>query len=131
TLVTHQTGPEGQLVKRVLVEETMPIAKEFYAGITLDRATGKNVFMASSEGGVEIEEVAAHSPEKILKEQIEPGFGLSPYQARNLAFGIGIPAASVNAAANAMLALVKAYEAYDCSLAEINPLILTQDGRIV
>ncbi len=131
TLVTHQTGPEGQLVKRVLVEETMPIAKEFYAGITLDRATGKNVFMASSEGGVEIEEVAAHSPEKILKEQIEPGFGLSAYQARNLAFGIGIPAASVNAAANAMQALVKAYEAYDCSLAEINPLILTEDGRIV
>lgn len=131
TLITHQTGPEGQLVKRVLVEETMPIAKEFYAGITLDRATGKNVFMASSEGGVEIEEVAAHSPEKILKEQIEPGFGLSAYQARNLAFGIGIPAASVNAAASAMQALVKAYEAYDCSLAEINPLILTQDGRIV
>lgn len=131
TLITHQTGPEGRLVKRLLIEETMPIAKEFYAGITLDRATGKNVFMASSEGGVEIEEVAAKTPEKILKEAIEPGLGLSAYQARNLAFGIGIPAASVNAAVAAMQALVKAYDAYDCSLAEINPLILTSDGRVV
>lgn len=131
TLITHQTGSEGRLVKRLLIEETMPIAKEFYAGITLDRATGKNVFMASSEGGVEIEEVAAKTPEKILKETIEPGLGLGAYQARNLAFGIGIPAASVNAAVQAMQALVKAYEAYDCSLAEINPLILTKDGKVI
>ncbi|MCX6592579.1 MAG: ADP-forming succinate--CoA ligase subunit beta [Acidobacteria bacterium] len=131
TLITHQTGPEGRLVKRVLVEEQLPIAKEFYLGITLDRATGKNVVMASSEGGVEIEEVAAHSPEKILKEPLEPGLGLGAYQARKLAFGIGIPAASVNAAVATMQALVKAYDAYDCSLAEINPLILTGDGRVV
>jgi succinyl-CoA synthetase beta subunit len=131
TLVTHQTGPEGRLVKRLLIEEQMPIAKEFYLGITLDRAIGKNVVMASSEGGVEIEEVAAHSPEKILREAIEPGLGLGAYQARKLAFGIGIPAASVNAAAAAMQALVRAYEAYDCSIAEINPLILTTDGRVV
>jgi succinyl-CoA synthetase beta subunit len=131
TLITHQTGPEGRLVKRVLVEEQLPIAKEFYLGITLDRATGKNVVMASSEGGVEIEEVAAHSPEKILKEPLEPGLGLGAYQARKLAFGIGIPAASVNSAVATMQALVKAYDAYDCSLAEINPLILTSDGRVV
>ena len=130
-LVTHQTGPEGRIVQRLLIEETMPIAKEFYAGITLDRATGKNVFMASSEGGMEIEEVAAKTPEKILKEPIEPGLGLGAYQARKLAFGIGIPAASVNAAVQAMTALVKAYDAYDCSLAEINPLILTEDGKVV
>ncbi len=130
-LITHQTGPEGRIVQRLLIEETMPIAKEFYAGITLDRATGKNVFMASSEGGMEIEEVAAKTPEKILKEPIEPGLGLGAYQARKLAFGIGIPAASVNAAVQAMTALVKAYDAYDCSLAEINPLILTEDGKVV
>jgi succinyl-CoA synthetase beta subunit len=130
-LVTHQTGPEGRIVQRVLIEETLPIEKEFYLGITLDRAIGKNVLMASSEGGVEIEEVAARSPEKILKEAIEPGFGLGAYQARKLAFGIGIPAASVGAAVKTMTALVEAYDHYDCSLAEINPLILTKDGRVV
>jgi len=131
TLITHQTGPEGRLVRRLLVEEQLPIAQEFYLGITLDRAISKNVVMASSEGGVEIEEVAAHSPEKILREAIEPGLGLSAFQARKLAFGIGIPAASVNAAVQTIQALVKAYEAYDCSIAEINPLILTKDGRVV
>jgi len=130
TLITHQTGPEGRLVKRLLIEEQLPIEREFYLGITLDRAIGKNVVMASSEGGVEIEEVAAHSPEKILREAIEPGLGLSAFQARKLAFGIGIPA-SVNAAVQTIQALVKAYEAYDCSIAEINPLILTKDGRVV
>lgn len=130
-LVTHQTGPEGRIVQRVLIEETLPIEREFYLGITLDRAIGKNVLMASSEGGVEIEEVAARSPEKILKEAIEPGFGLGAYQARKLAFGIGIPAASVGAAVKTMTALVEAYDHYDCSLAEINPLILTKDGRVV
>ncbi len=130
-LITHQTGPEGRIVQRLLVEETLPIQKEFYLGITLDRAIGKNVFMASSEGGMEIEEVAAKSPEKILKEAIEPGFGLGGYQARKLAFGIGIPAASVGAAVKTMTALVKAFEHYDCSLAEINPLVLTTDGRVV
>jgi succinyl-CoA synthetase beta subunit len=131
TLITHQTGPEGRVVQRLLIEETLPIAKEFYVGIVLDRVLGKIVFMASSEGGMEIEEVATHSPEKILKETIEPGFGLLPFQARKLAFGIGIPAASVNAAVSCMMALAKAYDAMDASLAEINPLILTTDGRIV
>jgi succinyl-CoA synthetase beta subunit len=131
TLVTHQTGPEGRLVRRVLVEETLGIAKELYLGLVLDRALGKVVFMASSEGGMDIEEVAAHTPDKILKEPIEPGLGLTAFQARKLAFGIGIPAASVNAAAACMMALAKAYEALDASLAEINPLILTDDGRVI
>ena len=131
TLITHQTGPEGRLVQRVLVEELLPIAKELYVGIVLDRAIGKTVFMASSEGGMDIEEVAAHTPEKILKETIEPGFGLAAWQARKLAFGIGVPAASVNAAAACMMALAKANDAMDGSLAEINPLILTVDGKVV
>jgi succinyl-CoA synthetase beta subunit len=130
-LVTHQTGPQGQKVGRLLIEEALPIEKELYLGITLDRASGKNVFMASSEGGMEIEEVAHHTPEKILKEVIEPGIGLSGFQARKLAFGIGIPAASVNAAAKAMIALSKAYDEIDCSLAEINPFILLKDGRVM
>jgi succinyl-CoA synthetase beta subunit len=130
-LVTHQTGPQGQKVGRLLIEEALPIEKELYLGITLDRASGKNVFMASSEGGMEIEEVAHHTPEKILKEVIEPGIGLSGYQARKLAFGIGIPAGSVNAAAKAMIALAKAYDEIDCSLAEINPFILLKDGRVM
>ena len=131
TLITHQTGPEGRLVQRVLVEELLPIAKELYVGIVLDRAIGKTVFMASSEGGMDIEEVAAHTPEKILKETMEPGFGLAAWQARKLAFGIGVPAASVNAAAACMMALAKANEEMDGSLAEINPLILTADGKVV
>ena len=130
TLVTHQTGPEGKLVQRLLVEETLPIERELYLGIVLDRVQGKPVFMASAAGGMEIEEVAAKNPEAILKETIEPGFGLAPYQARNLAFGIGIPAGSVNAAAAAMMALAKAYVAMDMSLAEINPFILTKDAKV-
>ncbi|HYP06673.1 MAG TPA: ADP-forming succinate--CoA ligase subunit beta [Bryobacteraceae bacterium] len=131
TLITHQTGPEGRLVQKVLVEETLPIAKELYCGLVLDRASGKVVFMASSEGGMDIEEVAAHTPEKILKETLEPGAGLSPYQARKLAFGIGVPAASLNAAVACMVALAKANESLDASLAEINPLVITEDGRVV
>jgi succinyl-CoA synthetase beta subunit len=131
TLVTHQTGPEGRVVQRLLIEETLPIERELYLGIVLDRATGKNVFMASADGGMEIEEVAAKTPERILKEAIEPGIGLQPFQARKLAFGIGIPGASANAAASAMMALAKATEALDASLAEINPFILTKDGKVV
>ena len=130
TLVTHQTGPEGRLVQRLLIEETLPIERELYLGIVLDRVQAKPVFMASAAGGMEIEEVAAKTPELILKEALQPGVGLSPYQARKLAFGIGIPAASVNAAAAAMTALAKAYLAMDASLAEINPFILTQDGKV-
>jgi len=99
TLITHQTGPEGRVVHRLLIEETLPIERELYLGIVLDRVQGKPVFMASSAGGVEIEEVAARTPELILKETLEPGTGLASFQARKLAFGIGVPAASANAAA--------------------------------
>jgi succinyl-CoA synthetase beta subunit len=130
TLITHQTGPEGRVVQRVLVEETLPIDKELYLGIVLDRALGKFVFMASAAGGMEIEEVAEHNPHAILKETIEPGFGLRPYQARRLAFGIGIPAASMNAAVHAILALATACDTNDATLAEINPFILTKDGKV-
>jgi succinyl-CoA synthetase beta subunit len=129
TLVTHQTGPEGRVVQRLLIEETLPIERELYLGIVLDRVQGKPVFMASAAGGMEIEEVAAKTPELILKETMEYP-GLRPYQARKLAFGIGIPAASVNLAAAAMTALSKAYYAKDASLAEINPFILTKDGKV-
>jgi len=129
-LVTHQTGPEGRKVQRLLIEETLPIERELYLGIVLDRVQARPVFMASAAGGMEIEEVAAKTPEAILKEAFEPGTGLFPYQARKLAFGIGIPAASVNAAAAAMTALAKAYVAMDASLAEINPFILTKDGKV-
>jgi succinyl-CoA synthetase beta subunit len=130
TLVTHQTGPEGRVVQRLLIEETVPIERELYLGIVLDRAARKNVFMASADGGVEIEEVAAKTPERILKELMEPGMGLAPFQARKLAFGIGIPGPMVNQAAQAMMALAKANDAVDGSLAEINPFILTKDGRV-
>ena len=129
-LVTHQTGPEGRIVQRLLVEETLPIERELYLGIVLDRTQGQPVFMASAAGGMEIEEVAAKTPELILKEAFDPGIGLQPFQARKLAFGIGVPATSVNAAAAAMGALAKAYVTKDCSLAEINPFILTKDGKI-
>ena len=129
-LVTRQTGPEGRIVQRLLVEETLPIERELYLGIVLDRVQAKPVFMASAAGGMEIEEVAAQTPELILKETLQPGVGLAPYQARKLAFGIGIPAASANAAAAAMVALAKAYLAMDASLAEINPFILAKDGKV-
>ena len=129
-LVTHQTGPEGRIVHRVLIEETLPIERELYFGIVLDRVAARPVFMASAAGGMEIEEVAAKNPEMILKEPFQPGLGLAPFQARKLAFGIGIPAPSVGAAAQAMTALARAYEAIDASLAEINPFILTRQGKV-
>ncbi len=131
TLVTHQTGPEGRLVRRLLIEETLPIEKELYLGVVLDRAAGVPVMMASAAGGMDIEEVAAKTPELILKEPLDPHAGLMGWQARKLAFGIGIPAASVNAAAKTMQALAKCYLEMDLSLAEINPLVLTADGRVV
>jgi succinyl-CoA synthetase beta subunit len=130
TLVTHQTGPEGRLVQRLLIEETLPIDKELYLGVVLDRGTGNIIFMASAAGGMEIEEVAAHNPKAILKETIEPGLGLLPWQARKLAYGIGIPAAAANGAAAAMIALSKACLEMDATLAEINPFILTKDNRV-
>ena len=130
TLITHQTGPEGRVVKKVLIEETLPIDRELYLGIALDRVIGKNVFMASSEGGMDIEEVAHSTPERIIKEPLEPGLGLLPFQARKLAFAIGITGPTVNLAAQAMIALSKAVEQFDASLAEINPFILTKDGKV-
>jgi succinyl-CoA synthetase beta subunit len=129
-LVTRQTGPEGRIVQRLLVEETLPIERELYLGIVLDRVQGKPVFMASAAGGMEIEEVAARTPELILKETLNASAGLAPYQSRKLAFGMGIPAASANSAGAAMVALAKAYLAMDASLAEINPFILTTDGKV-
>src|SRR3954451_7961861 len=130
-LVTHQTGPEGREVKTLLVEEGLPIDKEFYLGITLDRVTGRNVFMASSAGGVEIEKVAEETPELILKETIDPAVGLRPFQARKLAFGLGIPNELINQAAKFMLSLYDAYEKTDASLVEINPFLLTKDSRLI
>jgi succinyl-CoA synthetase beta subunit len=130
TLVTHQTGPEGRVVKRLLIEETLPIERELYLGIVLDRVQAKPVFMASAAGGMEIEEVAAKTPELILKEAFDPDAGLLPFHARKLAFGMGVPAASANAAVAAMIALARAYVAIDASLAEINPFILTKDGKV-
>jgi succinyl-CoA synthetase beta subunit len=130
TLITHQTGPDGRVVQRLLIEETLPIDRELYLGIVLDRGTGKNVFMASADGGVDIEEVAAKTPERILKETIEPGLGLTAFQARKLAFGIGITGPTANQAAQTMIALAKAADALDATLAEINPFITTKDGKV-
>ncbi len=130
-LVTHQTGPEGQEVKTLLVEEGLPIDKEFYLGITLDRVSGRNTFMASSEGGMDIEKVAEETPELILKETIDPSVGMRPFQARKLAFGLGIPAELVNQAAKFMLSLYDAFEKMDASIVEINPFLLTKDNRLI
>ncbi|AZK47807.1 ADP-forming succinate--CoA ligase subunit beta [Paenibacillus lentus] len=130
-LVTHQTGPEGKEVKRLLVEEGCDIKKEYYVGVVVDRATGRVVLMASEEGGTEIEEVAAATPEKIFKEIVDPAIGLQPFQARRLAYAINIPNELVNKAAQFMLALYEAFVDKDCSIAEINPLVVTGDGEVM
>jgi len=130
-LVTHQTGPEGKLVKKLLIEEGMNIARELYLGMVLDRSVSQLVMMASTEGGMEIEKVAAETPEKILKEWIDPSLGLKSYQARNLAFGLGLSGKEVNSAVGFMLALYRAFTEMDASLAEINPLIVTTDGQVI
>ena len=131
TLVTHQTGPEGKEVKRLLIEEGCDIKKEYYVGLVLDRATSRVVIMASEEGGTEIEEVAAKTPEKIFKEVIDPVIGLMPYQARRIAFNINIPHDLVNQAVKFMIGLYNAYIENDCSIAEINPLVITGDGKVM
>jgi len=131
TLVTHQTGPQGKKVKRVLVEQAGKIKRELYLGMVIDRGLSRVVMMASTEGGMEIETVAAKTPEKILKEWVDPAVGLMPFQARKLAFGLGIPAELTGKAVKFMTALYKAFVDTDCSLAEINPLVLTEDGDIV
>ncbi len=129
-LVTHQTGPEGRTVHTLLVEEGLKIKKEFYLGMLLDRAESKLVFMASAAGGMDIEEVAAKTPEKILKAHIDPGIGMMPYQARQLAFGLGLPAELIGKATKFMLALYRAFVELDASLVEINPFLLTEDGEL-
>ncbi|CAI6031217.1 Succinate--CoA ligase [ADP-forming] subunit beta [Paenibacillus sp. JJ-100] len=130
-LVTHQTGPEGKEVKRLLIEEGCDIRKEYYVGVVVDRATGRVVMMASEEGGTEIEEVAEATPEKIFKEVVDPAIGLQVFQARKLAYSIKIPNELVNKAVKFMLALYKAFVEKDCSIAEINPLVVTGDGNVI
>ena len=130
-LVTHQTGPDGQKVRKVYVEEGCDIARELYLGVTLDRAIGRNVMMASSEGGVEIEEVAAKHPEKILRATIDPVIGLAAYQARDLAFALGLSGSAVNSFVRFATGTYKAYEASDASIVEINPLVVTKQGEVI
>jgi len=129
-LITHQTGPEGKKVQRLLIEETLPIARELYLGIVLDRVVGRNAFMASAAGGMEIEEVAAKDPNAIIKEHIVPGFGLRGFQAREIAFRLGLEARYISGAVKFMMALARAAEDTDASLVEINPFITTTDGRL-
>ncbi len=130
-LVTHQTGPEGKKVQRLFIEQGLPIDHEYYLGITLDRASGRITVMASTEGGMEIEEVAAKTPEKILKEQINPAVGWQDYQARRLGFGLGLGGKQVRELTTFLGALVRCYQDMDCSLLEINPLVTTTDGRVL
>jgi succinyl-CoA synthetase beta subunit len=130
-LITHQTGPQGQKVQRLLIEETAPIDRELYLGIVLDRAKAQLVFMASQAGGMEIEEVAARDPDAIYKEYVDPVVGFQPYQARNLAFKLGLKPTQINEAVKFMTGLYKAYVETDASLMEINPFITTKDDRLL
>lgn len=131
TLVTHQTGPEGKLVRRVLVEEALEIDRELYVGIVIDRAEEAPVVMASPEGGVEIEKVAAETPELIFKEYINPATGFLIFQARKLAFKLGLEGETLKQAVKFILSLYRAFQATDASLAEINPLLITKDGNVL
>jgi len=131
TLVTHQTGPEGKEVRRLLIEEGMNIDKEFYLGITLDRATSCNVLMVSTEGGMEIEKVAEETPEKLLKIQVNPKYGLQGFQAREAALFLGMQGEQFRNGVKFIDALYKAYTTIDASLAEINPLVVTKEGRVL
>lgn len=130
-LVTHQTGPEGKIVKRLLIEEGINIARELYVGITLDRACSRNVVMASTEGGVEIEKVAAETPELIFKEYVDPLIGFADFQARKLAFALKLEGDAFKNCVKFLTALYRAYDEMDASLAEINPLVITTDGRVL
>ncbi len=131
TLVTHQTGPQGRVVRRLLVEQGCAIARELYLGIVVDRASGRVTVMASTEGGVEIEEVAAKTPEKILREAIDPAIGFAGYQGRRLAFGLGLTKEQIGPAVGFMAALARCFVESDCSLAEINPLVVLKDGKLL
>ena len=130
-LVTHQTGEKGQLVRKVYVTEAFDIAEEYYAAITLDRGKGMDVFMISSEGGVEIEKVAAETPEKIVKVWIDPLLGMKSFQARKLAYGLNLSGDAFKAAMKIFMQMYHAYQSIDATIVEVNPLILTTDGRIV
>ena len=129
-LITHQTGQEGRIVHRLLIEETLPIEKELYLGILVDRGEGKPVFMASAAGGMDIEQVAAATPEKILKQYVDPGMGLEPFQARKIAFALGLKPAQINPAVQFLTSLYCAFLESDASLVEINPFISCTDGRL-
>jgi len=131
TLVTHQTGPEGRVVRRLLIEETLPIARELYLSMLLDRAEAKLLIMASQAGGMEIEQVAAEHPEAIIKEYVETAVGLQPFQARKIAFGLGLKGDEIKHAAQLLFGIYRAYLESDASLVEINPLITTQDHRVI
>jgi succinyl-CoA synthetase beta subunit len=131
TLVTHQTGPAGQKVQRLLIEEGSAIDRELYLGLVLDRASGKVVFMASQHGGMDIEEVAHSTPDEIFKEYIDPGIGLQPYQARKLAFKLGLAVTQIAEAVKFMMGLYKAFIETDSTLMEINPFITTKDGKLL
>lgn len=131
TLVTHQTGSEGKVIQRLLIESLTDIQKEYYVGVVIDRATGCVTMMASEEGGMEIEEVAAKSPEKIFRETVDPAVGLKAFQARKLAYAIHIPSELIKQATQFMMALYKAFVDNDCSVAEINPLVVTKDGEVL
>jgi succinyl-CoA synthetase beta subunit len=130
-LVTHQTGPGGRVVKRLLIEQGVNIARELYAGMLVDRGSGRVVVMASSEGGMDIEEVAAKTPEKILKELVDPALGLAGFQARNLAYALGLKGDAAKNAAGFLLKLYQAFVDVDASLVEINPLVVTGDGKVI
>ena len=130
-LVTHQTGPEGRLVKRVLVEERLQVERELYLGIVIDNSIGLPLVMASAEGGVEIEEVAARTPERIHKAAVDPTVGFQPFQGRQLALAIGLTGDLLRPAASLIAGLYRAFDENDCSLAEINPLVVTKDGRLL
>src|ERR1700674_4845760 len=129
-LVTHQTGPEGRIVRRLLIEETLPIEKELYLGILVDRGEGKPVFMASAAGGMDIEQVAAETPDAILKQYIDPGMGLEAFQARKIAFQLGLKPQQINPAVQFLTNLYRCFLDTDASLLEINPFITTSDGRL-
>ncbi|MBT7645256.1 MAG: ADP-forming succinate--CoA ligase subunit beta [Rhodospirillales bacterium] len=130
-LVTPQTGPEGKEVKRIYVEEGCDIARELYLGVLIDRVTSRGTVMASTEGGMEIEEVAAKTPEKIIKVAIDPATGMQPYHARELAFGLGLEGDQIRNGVKFMMALYEAFMGLDCSLAEINPLVVTGSGDVI
>ena len=130
-LVTHQTGPEGKIVRRLLIEQALNIARELYVGMVIDRHSSRVVLMASTEGGMEIEDVAASHPEKILKETIDPAIGLQAFQARKLAFGLGLEGEPARKTVAFLMSLSRAFHEMDCSLAEINPLVVTTQGQVV